>query len=303
MTTRLVLAATLVLSATLVGCADDSSSRAVDPDRPSQVQRPTEVPAADGPVRTRGPVLVLDDGDGPEVCLDAVALSDPPQCSGLPLVGWEWREHPEHERSNGTRWGDYALTGTFDGTAFTPTEAVPASLHDEDPEEPETDLTTRCEEPGGGWSVVDAALTTPETMDEAFRVAQTLPGYAGGWMGQSINPASTSSDPGAFEEMNDPTQVIINVALTQDLEAGERRLREVWGGALCVVEAQHTERELQQVYDALSDLPGVLGGGSDAIDSVELSVLYDDGSIQAWADQEYGEGLVTVVPALVPARD
>jgi hypothetical protein len=34
---------------------------------------------------------------------------------------------------------------------------------------------------------------------------------------------------------------------------------------------------------------------------VWLGVVHDDGSIQAWVDQEYGEGLVRVSSALVPA--
>ncbi|MCD6640300.1 MAG: hypothetical protein LT071_10365 [Nocardioides sp.] len=297
--------AALVLATALAGCSGgDPSGRAVDPAGPGTAggERPTAVPSAEGLVRTPGLVTVLDDGDGPELCAGGVAESYPPQCGGPKLVGWDWAEHPEHERASGVRWGDFHLTGTFDGTSFTVEDVVPAALYDPPaaPEEPTPD--TSCPEPAGGWVVVDPGRTTYESMDETFRVAQTLPGYAGAWMDQSINPASTSEDPAVVEsEMNDPRKLVINVAVTEDREGAERRLREVWGGALCVVEARYTEAELQRVLDGLGKLPGMLGGGSSRVDSVEVQVLFDDGSIQAWVDEEYGQGLVTVGSALVPA--
>ena len=80
---------------------------------------------------------------------------------------------------------------------------------------------------------------------------------------------------------------------------GLARIPETMPEALCVVEARYTEAQLQRVIDELGTLPGMLGGGSSRLDSVEAHVLFDDGSIQAWADQEYGQGLVTVTSALV----
>ena len=65
-------------------------TRAVDPsDEPSASGEPTAAPTPvpEGEVRTRGLVTVLDSGDGPRLCLGAVAESNPPQCDGPPLEG------------------------------------------------------------------------------------------------------------------------------------------------------------------------------------------------------------------------
>ena len=43
----------------------------------------------------------------------------PPQCHGVPLVGWDWATTGPHEEADldgqVTRWGTYAVTGRFDG--------------------------------------------------------------------------------------------------------------------------------------------------------------------------------------------
>jgi hypothetical protein len=131
--------------------------------------------------------------------------------------------------------------------------------------------------------------------------ARRLEGYAGSWVDQSINPAHDDPAGGLEWElaMNDPTKLVINVQVTGDPVAAEEELRKIWGGALCVTRAEHTERELRQIQEEILDLPGVLGGGS-GFDKVDVSVIFDDGSIQAWADQEYGAGVVRVFSALEP---
>lgn len=70
----------------------------------------------DGEVRAQG--LVLDDGSTPKLCLGAVAESAPPQCSGIPLEGWSWDGVDGSEDTGGTRWGTYAVYGTYDGESF-----------------------------------------------------------------------------------------------------------------------------------------------------------------------------------------
>lgn len=282
----------------LGACSSEDEMRAVDAagrsDAPAagaaSGEMPSTLPAADGEVSTGGLVTVLDDGDGPELC-HAVAESFPPQCQGLPMADWAWADHPEHEDQSGVKWGSYALTGTFDGTTFAVTEAIPAAMYDALNEEPEPLPGTPCEPPEGGWGVVDAARATPEAMDATFTEASRLPGFAGTWMDQSQDPSAT----------NDPTRVIINVAVTEDVEAAEATLRETWGGALCVSPARYTEAELNAISMELQRLPGVLTT-SGAADVVQVEVLYDDGSLQAWADEEYGEGRVEITSALQPVE-
>jgi hypothetical protein len=40
---------------------------------------------------------------------------------------------------------------------------------------------------------------------------------------------------------------------------------------------------------------------SSGFDHVDVEVVHDDGSLQAWADATYGAGLVRISSALVPA--
>jgi len=201
----------------LAACGTEDGGRAADPTgRPGAsdppVTMPTAIPAARGPVTTRQPATVMDTGS-PELCLGAVAESYPPQCSGIPLVGWSWRDQAGlFERAGIVRWGMFAVTGTFDGTTFTVRDAVSAALHDPGPLPPEP---TRCEDQ-------------------------------------------------AAADCHGPTQA---------------RIREI--------------------QEELSALPGVL-----VIDAsryvVNAHVVHDDGSLQAWADEAYGPGVVEIGSALAP---
>lgn len=65
---------------------------------------------------------------------------------------------------------------------------------------------------------------------------------------------------------------------------------------------EYTDRELLEIANELTDsLPGVQGayGGEGTDGHVLADVIYDDGSLQAWADERYGAGVVLVSSALV----
>ena len=288
----------VAVAALLAGCGTrvtDAGGGAPEP-----VDQPTEVPAAVGPVRTFGPVTVLDDGSGPELCLGMVAQSYPPQCGGPPITNWAWADHPgDFESSGGVRWGEFAVTGEFDGTRLTATDVVPA---DEAavPDYPETDLTSPCPEPAGGWGVVDPELATEAALNETMRRASRLETYATAWVDQSINPAYPFADDNVEGVANDPELLVVNVQVTDGVEATEALLRETWGGSLCVSEGRSTLAERRRVWREVDVLPGVLSFGPGQR-AVEITVVYDDGSIRAWLDQEYGVGMTEVTSALVPA--
>ena len=90
---------------------------------------PTPFPTA--PVEVQGLGTVLDSDDSPELCLGAVAESYPPQCSGPPIVGWDWDAVDGEETANEVTWGAYAVWGEWNGETFTVTrEPVLAALYD-----------------------------------------------------------------------------------------------------------------------------------------------------------------------------
>jgi hypothetical protein len=294
----MIAAAALLLG----GCGSATSAPEAD-DVPAE--RPTAVPAADGEVRTRYGGTVLDDGDGPQLCLGAVAASYPPQCEGLPLNGWTWDDVPvEYENASGVRFGTFVVTGTFDGTTLTVTDV--AGPEAADPQPPHPDFGSPCPEPEGGWRVLDPGLTTERTLAQTINAAERRDDYSLAWVDQSINPAQErfEAGEGGLELellMNDPELLILNIQVTGDVAAAEAEARETWGGSLCVSKGRSTERERQRIQEELNTLPGMVsssGGGVEGV--VELDVVYDDGSLQKWADAEYGAGLVEVSSALEP---
>lgn len=137
-----LFAALALLVAVGSGCSDDGGSDdvATDPGSSPSASPSSAAPPApavpDGPVRTAGIATVMDTGS-PELCLGPIAESYPPQCSGPPLVDWDWADHEgTYDEQGDVRWGAYALTGTWDGTAFTATDALTAALYDPASPEP-----------------------------------------------------------------------------------------------------------------------------------------------------------------------
>lgn len=302
--------------ALLAGCATaqpGAPSGSADPTTAPSTPVPSApgAPSAAGLLTTGHPVTVLDDGDGAELCLGGVATSLPPQCGGPKLVGWDWREHDSaYESQNGVRWGEFVVAGAYDAEneEFTAGEVTPAAEYDppDEVEPPSPDFVTPCAEPEGGWRVIDESLVSPEAMQAAFERAQTLDGYGVAWMDQSPNPASERelTDPEVESLLNDPALTIVNVAVTHDLPAAEAALREVWSGMLCVSQAERTEAELvaiqQELHeDATGDILSTGIAGADLV--LEISVVFDDGTLQDELDARYGEGVVRVHSALAPA--
>ena len=201
----------------LAACGTDDGTRAADPAgdptaSAAATGMPTAIPAAQAPVTTRQPATVMDTGS-PELCLGPVAESYPPQCRGIPLVGWSWRDHAgAFERSGDVRWGLFAVTGSFDGTTLSVRDAVPAALHDPGPLPAEP---TRCED------LAKADCDRP------------------------------------------------------------------------------TEQRIAEIGEELTSLPGMLTIVPSRF-VVHADVVHDDGSLQAWADEAYGPGVVVIGSALEP---
>ncbi len=131
--TALLLALTLSVAA----CGSEGDDVASDPggSGPDAPQPPAAVPAAPGEVRSVNLVTVMDTDTGEdrvELCLGAVAESYPPQCGGPAITNWSWDAFGQDmDDEQGTvRWGTYAVTGGWDGNAFTVSETVPGALYD-----------------------------------------------------------------------------------------------------------------------------------------------------------------------------
>lgn len=252
-----------------------------------------------------GAFTVLESPDhGPQLC-SVVMDSFPPQCGGPDVAGWSWDDVEDAESADGVTWGYYSVTGTWDGTALTLTEpplpgaATSPMLPPGEPVEP--DFTSPCEPPAGGWAVVDPATATQAALDAATAHAAAEPDYAGSWVDQSINPAADDDVPDEMA-MNDPTKLVLNVRFTGDIERHESDLRAIWGGALCVSAAEHSESDLLAIQEELSGDPLVHGSYTDATSgTVVLDVFVDDG-LQERLDEQYGPGLVRVTAALRPVE-
>jgi len=150
---------------------------------------------------------VYDVGGAVALCLGAVAeSSEPPQCGGPAIEGWDWTGVDDVRSAEGARWGTYIVLGTWDGEQMTVTQApVAVSL--------------------SGLPPVDEPAVVGETSDE--------------------------------------------------------RLQEVMAE---IIEGLGTR--MTSVYT---------GRGY-----VWVRVPWDDGTLQAAADAEYGPGVVRVVSALEP---
>jgi len=128
----LAFACLLLLAACGSGGGSDSPTAA----DPGGVVSASGVPAAPGLVGTRHLVTVMDTGT-PELCVGPVAESWPPQCSGPRIAGWDWGDHPgTFEHQGATRWGEYAVQGTWDGSTLTYRGAIPAASYDPAAEPP-----------------------------------------------------------------------------------------------------------------------------------------------------------------------
>ena len=108
----LVLAAVLATSA----CASGTS--------PGGEPTPTSTD-----VVGQGTVIQTADKDA-QLCLGAIAESYPPQCTGVPLIGWDWATVDGQETAAGSTWGTYAVWGVWDGTSLTVGGAIQLALYD-----------------------------------------------------------------------------------------------------------------------------------------------------------------------------
>lgn len=203
---------------------------------------------AASPARYEASVTVLEGGGhGPQLCM-AVAESLPPQCGGPDVVGWDWNQ-VKHESLHGGKWGSYRVVGTWDGARLTLTEP-PGEPGPPKADPPGDRFAGACPEPEGGWRPVDPAKTTERTMHAAIERAGTAEAFAGAW----IDRLGPEPDP-VREQVLDARRYVVNLKFTGDLSGREAWIREVWGGALCVSGARHSQAELRAIQQEAAEEP------------------------------------------------
>jgi hypothetical protein len=254
--------------------------------------------------------VLEDETDGPRLCLGLVALSLPPQCGGVPIANWDWDKVTGEETAGeapyqGT-WGVYHVVGTYDGETFTLVEAGP-----EEPIEPvgtveDSKDKPACDMPPGGWVVPTRGRTTDEDSGDVGAWAATRPEYVAAWV--------TYLDPnvGAKFDAGDegPFPVIFSIVVNDNAPAVEAEARKRWDGPLCVVERDVlTEKEAMAIRAeaeaSLEEYGLVFAGSSEGElgEAAEIWVAADPGGAgQAIMDERFGDGVIRLVPQLIPVN-
>jgi hypothetical protein len=263
------------------------------------------------PVLTVERASVIDRGDRVDAC-SGVLQSRPPGCGGgVRLLGWDWESVPgTYEKSRDVRWGDYSVTGVYDADAETllvtsASSAAPPG----DPGETVVIYPSRCEPPEGGWAIVDTATANQQGMQAATTIAPTLDGYATTWIDRSLVPEVPEVPEGTdtLDEMHHwaihAGLGVINVGVRSDPAVAQARLREVWGGGLCVFSVDYTQAELDaRVQEIMAEHPLISAWADGMTGTVSIEVVHDTGGeLQRLMDEQYGPGAVRVSSFLVPA--
>ncbi len=288
---RWIAICTVVL---LAGCAQHPQQQPaglVAPEQEAPPAKSTDRYTASGTVLEN--VSATGPKHGPQLCV-SVRTSLPPQCSGLDIINWSWDGVP-HESRGGAKWGEYELTVRYDGTSLTLADKPKQrELTAQAPHAPVPVPSTPCAAPAGGWRPVDRAKATQDTFQEATRIASASPDHAGTWIDQNVKQVTEAN-------ANDPTVFILNVAYTGNLAAHEAELRKVWGGSLCVSQANRSLADLRRIAGELSSLPGFVGQSEDVkTGTLTVNVWRVEAQLQGELDRKYGPGAVTAVGVLKP---
>lgn len=254
------------------------------------------------PPRYEASLTVLEGGGhGPQLC-GTVQTSDPPQCGGPDVVGWDWSK-VEHESRAGVKWGSYRVVGTWDGARLTLTEPPGAPVKGQEQPTGEDGLASPCPEPAGGWRPVDPAKATLEAMEKAIARAGTVAEFAGAWLDQNYPGPPPTTGEEMEKQGNDPKRLVLNLKFTGDLADREEWIREVWGGALCISGAQRSEGELQKTQEqVVKDVgDGFLSASSSVTrNRVEVEVWLATDDLRRRTDEKYGKGVVVFDSVLKP---
>jgi hypothetical protein len=238
---------------------------------------------------------------GPELCLDIVLTSFPPQCGGVPVTNWRWDQVEGEQAVSGTTWGLFRLVGTYDGASFTVVRAerAPQTPQPSHAEQFKNEPKSPCPQPKGGWEVPDPARRSERYLETVSRAARAQPDFAGLWL--------SYLEPMGNNVAEQPGEFVLNVAFTGDLARHRTELRPQWGGRLCVTRQQRSYHQLLRIQRELQGAAAadlgvqVLDTGIDEYaNAVDLRVVVLDAQARKAIDQRYGAGAVQATAALTP---
>ena len=232
---------------------------------------------------------VIDAGE-PILCSPVVLLSLPPQCGGVPVVGLDWSAVDWSDSEQGVTWADLTLIGTFDGREFELTRPpAPPVRREETP----VVFPLPCDEPPGGWQVINPA--TADNESAAVVYAQAQPEFMASWTHRLPSDAAVYS--------------VKVYTFTDRLEEHEQAIRDFFGDALCVGRAHRSLGELEAIRSQVKQVlispeakaAGIYlvnGGFSNTIDgrsgTIEVHVFAAEAGAQGWLDWQFGEGVVNL---------
>lgn len=275
-----------VVSVILSVCAAGGGGSAA-PDR-------SAVPSGEPEFRGSGTVLESPD-HGPHLCWYLLE-SLPPQCSGIPLVGWDWDAVEGEESVRGTTWLDVSVEGTYDGERLTLTAPPGPPESKEDP----LRLDPACDEP----EALDPSAGVDDTQGGLPGSAQ-LPELVALWVNEPPHPSEPLSY--AMEDRWDGPY-LVNLAVRPGASVKAKEvLRRTWSGHACIVEwDQPTMAELDEIRarvpDVLTD-DNFLGANPDYRRGVVVAnvIVARDEDREA-VDEAFGPGVVGFEPVLTPVE-
>lgn len=237
--------------------------------------QPDEV-AQERPLLHTGSGTVLESPQhGPQLCA-GTQDSYPPQCGGVPLADWDWSVAAGEESAHGTTWGEFSVTGRWDGTTLTLTEPPGPPRRPERDEDP---VQAGCDDPLSAGS----AGTGEEALRATFQAARAEADHAGLWVDGPV----------------------LSIAFTGDLPRHEAQVRRTWGGPLCLLQHARSLAELDRIQGEVTKQPGLQvtsSWTSEDRNVVHLGVVAIAPEQQRALDERYGAGTVEVQPMLAPVR-
>ena len=237
-------------------------------------------------VRARVVAVLEDSTHGPALCT-VLNASLPPQCGGIPVVGWNWDQVDGEETVGGTTWVEnIEVVGTFDGTTFTVTQPplpapTPTTI------DPLRSRPVPCPEPEGGWRTLTPQQQSGLSQLDAITYARSQPDLVTLW---AATPATASAG------------VVLVAVFTGDLDRHRTELEARWGGSVCVIADTAPAKPLEQTRQRFlaegADRYGITIT-SAAIDefaqTVEIGVLTADQATIAAVTEDYN-GVVRLHP-------